>query len=116
MSQQLLTSFRRDLGRRNFSGYTVRNYLHAVAQFHQVVDQALLAVTYADVARVVEHLQAQGVAAQTMNGKLSAVRQFYAYLLHDHTPGLVNPVRRRDLLKEPRPLPRAASEGDLINL
>jgi len=116
MSQPLLTCFRRYLGRRNFSGYTVRHDLHAVAQVHQVVDQALPAVTAADVARVVEHLQAQGVAAKTIHGKLSAVRQFYEYLRHDHMPGLVNPVRQRDFLKEPRPLPRAASDGELINI
>jgi integrase/recombinase XerD len=28
----------------------------------------------------------------------------------------VNPVRQRDFLKEPRPLPRAASEADLVNI
>jgi site-specific recombinase XerD len=116
MDQPLLLSFHRYLRRRNFSGYTVRNYLHAVAQFHHVVGHPPLAVTSAEVAHFVEHSQAKGLAAKTINCTLSAVRQFYEYLRHDHLPGLVNPVRRRDFLKEPRPLPRAASEGHLINL
>jgi len=64
----------------------------------------------------VERLQARGLAAKTINSKLSAVRQFYAYLQQDHLPGLVNPVRKWDFLREPRPLPRAASEEDPAKL
>jgi site-specific recombinase XerD len=113
MSQAWLTNFHRYLARRNFSSYTMRNYLHAVAEFRRVVDHELAAVTYADVACFVECLQTEGLAAKAVNCKLSAVRQFYEYERHDQIPGLVNPVRPRDFLKEPRPLPRTASEGNL---
>jgi site-specific recombinase XerD len=116
MSPPRLTSVRRSLGRRNVSGDPGRHSLHAVAPCHQVVDQALPAVTAADVARFLAHVQAQGVAAQTMHGNRSAVRQFSAYVRHDHMPGLVNPVRQRDCLKDPRPVPRAASEGARLNI
>jgi site-specific recombinase XerD len=116
MSQPLLTSFRRYLQRRNFSGYTVRNYVRAIAEFRQAVDHALPAVTWAEVARFVERLQAEGLAAKTINCKLSAVRQFYEYVRNDHLPDLKNPVRKRDFLKEPKPLPRAASAEQLVSI
>lgn len=84
-----------------------------MAEFSQEVDEAPHTVTFADVAHFVEHLQAKGLAAKTINCKLSAVRQFYEYLRHDQMPEVVNPVRKRDFLREPRPLPRAASEEEL---
>jgi site-specific recombinase XerD len=116
MSQALLDSFCRSLMRRNVSGYTLRNYRHAVADFMQRVSKELMAVTFREVAHFVEQLQAQGFAAKTINSKLSAVHQFYDYLHHDHVLGLVNPVRRRDFLREPRPLPRAANAEELALL
>lgn len=116
MSQELLNSFHRYLVRRNVSSYTVRNYLHAVIDFLQGVNQVNQAVTFVEVAKYVERLQAEELAAKTINCRLSAVRQFYDYLQHDHLPGLVNPVRKRDFLREPRPLPRAAREEELARL
>jgi len=44
----------------------VRNYLQAVIDFSQ----------YVNIIPQVERLQAQGLAAKTINSKLSAVRQF----------------------------------------
>ena len=116
MNPELLSHFHRYLRRRNVSGYTVRNYVQAVTEFSQCVNQPLQTVTFVEVGRYVERLQERRLAAKTINGKLSAVRQFYAYLQQDHLPGLVNPVRRRDFLREPRPLPRAASAEDLAQL
>lgn len=116
MKNEGLNSFRRYLERRNFSGYTVRNYLHAVTDFVQEGRKDPPVVSFRDVARFVEGLQAKGLAAKTINCKLSAVRQFYDYLHHDHVPGLLNPVRKRDFLREPRPLPRAAREEELACL
>ena len=116
MNPELLSHFHRSLRRRNVSRYTVRNYVQAGIEFSQYVSESLQTVTFVEVGRYVERLQARGLAAKTINSKLSAVRQFYAYLQHDHLPGLVNPVRPRDFLREPRPLPRAASEADLARL
>jgi site-specific recombinase XerD len=116
MRNEWLNSFHRYLVRRNVSSYTVRNYLHAVVDFLQSVSQAPQDVTFVDVAKYVERLQAGELAAKTINCRLSAVRQFYDYLHYDHLPGLLNPVRKRDFLREPRPLPRTAREEELVCL
>lgn len=87
-----------------------------MADFLQGVGTELTAATFREVAHFVEQLQAQGFAAKTINSKLSALRQFYDYLHHAHVPGLLNPVRQRDFLREPRPLPRAASAAELALL
>ena len=105
--------FRRYLLRRNFSRYTVRNYMRALSDFRQSIHCRLSTVTYVEVAQYVEHLQAQGLAAKTINCRLSAVRQFYDFLKQDYLPHLVNPIRERSFLKEPHPLPCPASEEEL---
>ena len=115
MNRLWLSRFRRYLQRRNFSRYTVRNYLHALAMFLRAVGKKRPeAVTEQDVARYIELLQAQRLVAKTINGRLSAIRQFYEFIKRDYNSESINPVRSWDFLKEPRPLPGAANEEDLI--
>ena len=51
MNPELLSHFHRYLRRRNVSGYTVRNYLQAVTEFSQCVNQPLQTVTFVEVGR-----------------------------------------------------------------
>lgn len=58
MNPELLSHFHRSLRRRNGSGSTVRNYVQAVIEFSQCVNQSPQTVTFVEVGRYVERLQA----------------------------------------------------------
>jgi site-specific recombinase XerD len=70
------------------------------------VDKPVGQVTPGDVDRYIEAQQERGLAATTINRRLSTVRQLYTYLRRRESPELVMPVRPDHALRTPRPLPR----------
>lgn len=109
-------SFRRHLKRRGYASNTLRCYLNDLAHFLQFVAKPVDQVTPEDVERYIEAQQAQGLAATTINRRLSAVRQLYTYLRQREAPGLVVPVRPHHTLKESEPLPRFLKADEVERL
>jgi len=61
----------------------------------------------------IEHLLDKRLSAKTINCYLDGIRGFYDYLIHEEGVEIVNPVKRRYVLKLSRPLPRyLRDEGD----
>jgi len=111
-----VVSFRRYLKRRDYAPHTIRCYLNDLAHFLQFVAQPVSQVTPADVERYIEAQQGQGLAATSINRRLSAVRQLYTYLRQHERPDLVVPVRPQHTLKEPQPLPRFLQADEVARL
>jgi site-specific recombinase XerD len=108
--------FRRYLKRRAYTPNTIRCYLNDLAHFLLVVDKPVDQVTLQDVDRYIEVQQERGLAATTINRRLSAVRQLYTYLRRRDAPELIVPVRPDHTLKTPRPLPRFLKADEVERL
>ena len=109
-------SFRRYLKRRDYTPNTIRCYLNDLAHFLQLVAKPVGQVTAEDVDRYIEAQQERGLAATTINRRLSAVRQLYTYLRQREALELVVPVRPYHTLKEPQPLPRFLKADEVERL
>ena len=109
-------SFRRYLKRRAYAPNTIRCYLNDLAHFLQFVAKPVGQVMPQDVDRYIEAQQERGLAATTINRRLSAVRQLYTYLRRREAPGLVRPVRPDHALRTPRPLPRFLKADEVERL
>jgi len=106
-----LTSFREYLElERKLSPHTVAAYVSDLAQFlHSLSRQRVAEIDRRDVLAFVEALSAQGVSERSQARKISAVRQFFRFLvrrgrLEEDPTALVNNPR------QPRRLPKTINE------
>jgi site-specific recombinase XerD len=111
-----LINYRRFLKRRNYSPYTVRNYLNCLRQFLAWLKVPLEQVTPQEINFYIEFLLEQRKHPKTINCQLVGIRGFYAYLFHEEGLGLVNPVKSGCSLRLPRPLPRHLKDGEVAKL
>lgn len=112
-----IISFRRYLKRRNYAPNTVRSYLNDLEHFLEVVGKPVPDVRPRDVERFIEHQQAQGLAASTINRRLTAVARLYTYLRQTEDPELMVPVRPKlHYLRQPDPLPRCLKRDEVERL
>lgn len=66
-----------------------------------------------DIKEYIDFLLDKGLAAQSINGHLVAIRKFYSYLKDDQDISLENPIRRGMMLRVPSPLPRHLNDRDV---
>lgn len=111
-----VVSFRRYLKRRGYAPNTIRCYLNDLSHFLQLVSKPVCQVVVKDVDRYIETQQERGLAATTINRRLSTVRHLYTYLRQREVPELVIPVRPYHTLKEPEPLPRFLKADEVERL
>jgi site-specific recombinase XerD len=109
-------SFRRYLKRRGYASNTIRCYLNDLSHFLRSVVKPVSQITAEDVDQYIETQQERGLAATTINRRLSAVRHLYTYLRQREIPELVVPVRPYHTLKEPEPLPRFLKSDEVKRL
>jgi len=94
------------LKRRNVSPNTVKNYLSGLKHFVLWLDVPIEDVTYRKITEYVDELLAKRLRPKTINCYLNTVCQFYHYLSDEEGIHVVNPVRKPNIMKLPRGLPK----------
>jgi site-specific recombinase XerD len=105
--------YRRFLKRRNVSPNTVKHYLHGLKQFVVWIEVRLEEVTHRTLMAYVDHLLGQRLKPKTINCYLNTICQFYHYLAEEEGLAITNPVRKINIMKLPRLLPRHLSDEHL---
>ena len=111
-----ILNYRRFLKRRNYSGHTIKNYMHTLKQFVVWVDVPIEAVTHKKLLAYLDYLLDRGLQPKTINCHLDSIRGFYHYLIEEEQVAMVNPVKRGYTLRLSRPLPRHLKDEEVGRL
>jgi site-specific recombinase XerD len=98
--------YRRFLKRRNVSPNTVKSYMNGLKHFVFWLDAPIETVTYRKITEYIDCLLSQRLRPKTINCYLNTVCQFYHYLIEEEGFQIVNPVKKPNIMKLPRGLPR----------
>lgn len=101
-----IINYRRFLKRRNYSRYTVRNYMNTLKHFIVWVDVPIEQATHKSVLSFIDYLLDKHLQPKTINCYLDGIRDFYDYLINEEQIPMINPVKRGYALRISRPLPR----------
>jgi len=101
-----IINYRRSLKRRNYSKYTIRNYMSTLKQFIIWLDVPIEAVTHKKLVGFIDHLLERRLKPKTINCYIGSIRGFYDYLIYEEQLQMQNPVKPGDLLRMSKPLPR----------
>ena len=102
--------YRRFLKRRNASPNTVKHYLNGLKQFVLWLDVPLEETTHRKIGQYVDHLLGKRLKPKTINCYLNSVCQFFYYLSEEEGLSVVNPVKKPNLMRLPRALPKHLNE------
>ena len=105
--------YRRFLKRRNVSPNTVKNYLSGLKHFVIWIDVPIEEVTYRKIGEYMDSLLSKRLKPKTVNCYLNSVCQFYHYLCDEEEIQIVNPVRKPNIMRLPRGLPRHLREEQI---
>jgi integrase/recombinase XerD len=97
---------------------TIRSYLYDIQQLGKFVDTlkiSLISVTHGDLRNFIRSLFDMGLSAVSINRKISAMKAFYRYLVHERTIQ-VNPAADLELLKTGRKLPQTLSIEEISSI
>lgn len=114
-----IIGFRRSLKRRNYSRWTVRDYLSTLKQFVIWVDCPIEKVDRKKLLLFIDYLLDKRLHPKTINCYLDSIRSFYKYLKEEEELDIENPVKSGYLLRLPKPLPRFLRDeevGKLLNV
>jgi len=89
-----ILNYRRFLKRRNYSGHTIKNYMHTLKQFVVWVDVPIEEVTHKKLLAYLDYLLDRGLQPKTINCHLDSIRGFYHYLIEEEQVARANPVKR----------------------
>jgi len=98
--------YRRFLKRKNVSPNTVKNYLHGLKHFVLWLNVPIETVTYKKIGAYIDYLLCKRLKPKTINCYLNGVCQFYHYLSDEEGIQIVNPVKKPNIMKLPRGLPK----------
>jgi site-specific recombinase XerD len=112
----VILNYRRFIKRKNYSAYTVKNYMSTLRQFILWVDIPVESVSNKKLLRYIDHLQRRRLAPKTINSHLDSIRGFYNYLIDEEQVRMVNPVKRGYAVRLSRPLPRYLSDEEIARL
>lgn len=101
-----IINYRRSLKRRNYSKYTVRNYMSTLKRFVIWLDVPIEAVTHKKLVGFIDHLFEKRLQPKTINCYLNSIHGFYDYLIYEAQLQMQNPVKAGDTLRMSKPLPR----------
>jgi len=101
------------LKRRNFSPNTVKSYLNGLKHFVLWLDAPIETVTYRKIGVYMDDLLGKRLKPKTVNCYLNSVCQFYHYLCEEEGIQLVNPVKKPNIMKLPRGLPKHLKEEQI---
>jgi site-specific recombinase XerD len=100
-----LLRYRRALKRKNYSAYTVKNYMNILDHFMRRLTIPLGEVTRKEIGLYVDHLLRKRRTPKTITCHLQTIRLFFDYLVNEEGRSMANPVTRISL-RLPKPLPR----------
>ena len=98
--------YRRFLKRMNISPNTVKNYLNGLKLFVIWLDVPIEKTTYRKIIAYMDHLLGKRLKPKTVNCYLNSVCQFYHYLAEEEEVPIVNPVKKPNIMRLPRGLPK----------
>jgi site-specific recombinase XerD len=111
-----ILNYRRFIKRKNYSAYTVKNYMSTLRQFILWIDIPVELVSNKKLLSYIDYLQCRRLAPKTVNSHLDSIRGFYNYLIDEEQVQMVNPVKRGYAIRLSRPLPRYLRDEDVIRL
>jgi len=111
-----IINYRRFLKRRNYSPYTVRNYMNTLKHFIVWVAVPIEQATHKSVLSFIEYLLNKHLQPKTINCYLDGIRDFYDYLITEEHIPMINPVKRGYALRLSRPLPRYLRDEEIPRL
>ena len=92
--------------RRNVSPNTVKNYLNGLKLFVIWLDVPIEETTYRKIVAYMDYLLGKRLKPKTVNCYLNSVCQFYHYLSEEEEVPIVNPVKKPNIMRLPRGLPK----------
>jgi site-specific recombinase XerD len=108
--------YRRFLKRRNYSSYTLRNYMTTLLHFVRWVNVPIEQATHNTLLSFIDHLLDRRLQPKTINCYLDSIRSFYEYLINEEEVHIPNPVKRGYALRLSRPLPRYLRDEEIPRL
>ena len=90
----------------NISSNTVKNYLNGLKLFVIWLDVPIEETTYRKIIAYMDYLLGKRLKPKTVNCYLNSVCQFYHYLAEEEEVPIVNPVKKPNIMKLPRGLPK----------
>jgi len=108
-----IVNYRRFLKRRNFSFYTVKNYINTLKHFVVWLGVPIEKATSREILEYIDHLLDRRLLPKTINCHLNSIRRFYDYLRYEEGIRIQNPVKTGYALRLPKPLPRYVRDDDL---
>jgi site-specific recombinase XerD len=113
-----IRDFEQYLERRYPGRSTAKHYINDLEHFKTLIGKPPRTVTRRDVDAFVEDQLVQGLAATTVNRRLASLHHFFEFLADQADDDTwANPVVwRRHRVKEGKPLPRDASDGEVEQL
>jgi len=90
----------------NVSPNTVKNYLNGLKLFVIWLDVPIEETTYRKIIAYMDYLLGKRLKPKTVNCYLNSVCQFYHYLSEEEEVPIVNPVKKPNIMKLPRGLPK----------
>jgi len=111
-----ILNYRRFLKRRNYSKYTLRNYMNTLKNFVLWLDVPIEQVTHKKLLAFIDHLLDKRLKPKTINCYLDGIRGFYDYLIYEEEVTMINPVKRGYTLRLSRPLPRHLRDEQISKL
>ena len=111
-----ILNYRRFLKRRNYSKYTLRNYMNTLKHFVLWLDVPIEEVTHKKLLAFIDHLLDKRLKPKTINCYLDSIRGFYDCLINEEEVAMTNPVKRGYTLRLSRPLPRYLRNEEIQKL
>ena len=105
--------YRRFLKRMNISPNTVKSYLNGLKLFVIWLDVPIEETTYRKIIAYMDYLLGKRLKPKTINCYLNSVCQFYHYLAEEEEVPIVNPVKKPNIMKLPRGLPKHLKEEQI---
>jgi site-specific recombinase XerD len=105
--------YRRFLKRMNISPNTVKNYLNGLKLFVIWLDVPIEETTYRKIVAYMDYLLGKRLKPKTINCYLNSVCQFYHYLAEEEEVSIANPVKKPNIMKLPRGLPKHLKEEQI---
>jgi integrase/recombinase XerD len=97
---------------------TIRSYLYDIQQLEKYViakNISLISVTHGDLRNFIRSLFDMGLSAVSINRKISAMKAFYRYCIHEQLIK-INPALDLELLKIGRKLPQTLSIEEISKI